>query len=385
MAKRDYYEVLGVKKNAGADEIKKAYRKVAKKYHPDLNKDNPGAEEKFKEACEAYEVLSDPEKRTRYDQFGHDGVQFQGGGFNYQDFARGHMGDAGLDDILGSLFGGIFSGGSAHFGGGGRSTSEAGRDLRTRVSIDLIDAFNGKTMELAITRLENCEKCNGTGAKPGTESKTCPKCQGRGSVRIQQAFLVMDSTCDKCNGTGKVISDPCTACSGRGRVNVKKHVKFKVPAGVETGTRLRVPSEGEVGVNGGPRGDLYVDIKVNTHPLFHREGADLFCVVPLSFTDAALGTDFEVQTIDGKKVKIIIPAGTQHGDKLRVRGEGMPNLGASGRGDIIVVTVITTPTKLTDRERELYGELSKYRSLRSLSADVISNNMKNAKRKIFEK
>ena len=378
MSKRDYYEVLGVSKDASADEIKKAYRKVAKQFHPDVNPGNTEAEEKFKEACEAYEILSDSDKRARYDRYGHESV----GGFNYQDFARSHMGEDGMDDIFNifsQFFGGGFSGSTRRSG----QYSEPGRDLRTRVTIDLVDVLKGKTIELAITRLESCGTCKGTGAKEGSSPQTCPKCNGRGTMRVQQAFIIMDTTCDRCQGSGKIVTDPCSTCSGRGRVNEKKHVKFRVPMGVEDGMRMRVAGEGEAGSNGGPRGDLYVDIMINPHPLFHRESSDLYCAIPFDFTDLAIGTECEVPTLEGGKVKINIPAGTQHGDKLRVRGQGVPHVQSSSRGDIIVVAIAKTPTKLSAHEKELYVELSKNRGIKQTAPADFEKIISQANRDVF--
>ncbi|MDD4280063.1 MAG: molecular chaperone DnaJ [Candidatus Sumerlaeales bacterium] len=380
--KRDYYEVLGVSKTATADEIKKAYRQAAKKYHPDVNKDNPEAEAKFKEAAEAYDVLNDANKRARYDQYGHEPEM--GGGFDYDDFRRRHMNDADLADILSSLFGGGIFGGGMRSRRPRGSQAEPGRDMIARVTIDLIDAFNGKTSEIAITRLETCSKCSGTGAKPGSKTETCPKCQGHGAVRMQQGFIVMDTTCDRCQGSGTIISDPCTDCSGRGRVNARKKITIKIPPGVATGSRLRVAKEGEAGVKGGERGDLYIDIIVKPHPFFSREESDLYCVVPLSFADAALGTEFEIPTLDAKSVKVSIPPGSQHGDKLRVRGYGMPRLGrATDKGDIILLLAIETPKKLSSREKELYTELEQIRSTKQLKTSDIQKKMQELKRQYF--
>jgi molecular chaperone DnaJ len=353
MAKRDYYEILGVARNASLDEIKKAYRRVAKQFHPDKNPDNPQAEARFKEACEAYEVLSDPEKRANYDRYGHDGVKFGRGGFTYENFT--HFAD--VEDILGSFFGSMFggaAGGRTHR----RSGPEPGRDLKVAVTIDLEDAVHGKEVELALTRLEVCQDCKGTGAKPGTRSVRCPQCGGRGSVRMQQGFFSITTTCSRCDGTGEIVDNPCPTCLGRGRVNEKSRVKVRIPRGVDNGTLVRISGEGEAGPRNGPRGNLYVEITVRPHDTFQRDGDDLVMPLPLSFSQAALGDEIEIQTFYGPE-KITIPAGTQTGTRFRIRGKGMPRAAdARTHGDLIVYTVVKTPTNLSERERELFMELA---------------------------
>ncbi len=351
MAKRDYYEILGIQRSASADDIKKAYRGVAKKLHPDKNPGNKEAEEQFKEACEAYEVLSDPEKRQRYDQYGHEGVKFGQGGFGFENFT--HFND--FEDIFSSFFGGMFGGGGR---GSRRAGAERGRDLKVAVTIDLEDAFTGKEVEIALTRLEPCGECSGSGAKPGSQAKTCPRCRGAGSVRFQQGFFSINTTCDSCGGEGTVVDQPCAPCSGRGRVNERVHVKVRLPAGIDNETLLRVGNEGEVGPRGGPRGDLYVETRIRPHEQFHREGDDLVAELPISFAQAALGDELEIETFAGTE-KIAVPAGTQSHTSLRVRGKGMPHPGDARRvGDLYVRFIVKTPKSLTERERELLRELA---------------------------
>lgn len=360
MAKRDYYEILGVTKSASADEIKKAYRRVAKQFHPDRNPNNPEAEAKFKEACEAYEILSEPDKRARYDQYGHEGVGFGQGGFKYENFT--HAGD--FEDIFSSIFGNIFGGG----GGGpqgrarGQHQAERGRDLKVNLTITLEEAFSGKESEIALTRLETCEKCTGSGAAAGSKPKTCPRCKGSGAVRFQQGFFSINSVCDVCQGQGEIVENPCTSCSGRGRVNKRSRVKVRIPAGVDNDNRVRVSGEGEVGPHMGPRGDLFIDISVKEHDVFEREGDDLFTQVKISYAQAALGDELEVPTLDGK-VEISVSPGTQSHALFRMSGKGMPLVNDNKRrGDLYVRTIVETPTHLTDRERELLRELAEINS-----------------------
>lgn len=351
MAKRDYYEILGVPRDASLDDIKKAYRREAKTHHPDKNPGDKEAEEKFKEACEAYEVLSDTEKRSRYDRFGHEGVRFGGGqgGFNFEHFS--HFGD--FEDIFSSFFGGMFGQQGRRRGG-----AERGRDLKVAVSVDLEDAFRGKEVEIALARLEACDDCSGSGAKPGSQPRTCPRCQGSGAVRFSQGFFSINTACDACRGEGAVIDNPCPTCSGRGRVNERVRVKVNLPRGIDNDTLLRVSNEGEVGPRNGPRGDLYVQIQVKPHETLHREGDDLVCELPISFPQAALGDETEVETFDGPE-PVSIPAGTQSHTSLRLRGKGMPHAGdPRRRGDLYVRFIVRTPTRLTTREQELLAELA---------------------------
>lgn len=349
MAKQDYYELLGVSRNASADEIKKAYRKLARKYHPDANPDEPNAEAKFKEVSEAYMVLSDPEKRANYDRFGHAGADGQGfGGFE------------GFGDFGG--FGDIFD---MFFGGAGRRSShgpEKGADLRTELELTLQEAAFGLEREIKIARTETCSTCGGSGAAPGSKPVTCSACRGVGQVQYAQntpfGRIVQSRTCDRCQGKGKIIEKPCPTCRGTGQNRRMRTINVKVPAGVDNGSRLRVSEEGEVGTRGGPRGDLYVYIHVKPHKIFNREGDDLICEVPISFVQAALGDELEVPTLEGNAT-LKLPEGTQTGTIFRMRGKGMPNVSGFGRGDQLVLIKVATPTKLTDKQKALLQEFAK--------------------------
>ncbi|BCJ88606.1 molecular chaperone DnaJ [Effusibacillus dendaii] len=348
MSKRDFYEVLGVSKNASEDEIKKAYRKLARKYHPDVNKDDPSAEAKFKEVTEAYEVLSDQEKRARYDQFGH---ADPGAGFG------GGAGAGGFGDFGGG-FGDIFD---MFFGGGGRQRGpRRGADLQYNLQISLEDAFRGIERELDIPRTEECPTCHGSGAKPGTHPQTCSVCRGTGMqeqvVNTPLGRMVNRRPCTACGGDGQIIKDPCNECRGEGKVKVRKRINVKIPAGVDTGNRIRISGGGEAGDKGAPPGDLYIVIYVQEHEFFERDGDDLFCRVPISFVQAALGDEIEVQTLDGK-VKLRIPEGTQTGTSFRLRGKGMPQLNSSRHGDQHVRVVVLTPTDLTEKQKDLLRQL----------------------------
>lgn len=349
MSKRDFYEILGVNRDASDDEIKKAYRKLAMKYHPDRNPDNPSAEEKFKEAKEAYEILSDSQKRAAYDQYGHAGVDPQagmgGGG------GAGFSGFGGFGDIFEEMFGG--RGGR---GGGGGSNVYRGSDLRYNLEITLEEAAHGTEKQIRIPAMENCEVCNGSGAKPGTQPKTCPTCNGAGQVRLQQGFFSIQQTCPKCHGSGKYVADPCHKCHGSGRVKQHKTLSVKIPAGVDEGDRIRLSGEGEHGVNGGPAGDLYVQIHLKAHAMFQRDHNDLHCEMPISFTCAALGGEIEIPTLDGS-AKIKIPPETQTGQVFRLRGKGIKGVRSSGHGDLMCHVVVETPVNLTDRQKELLREL----------------------------
>ncbi|HEX7708662.1 MAG TPA: molecular chaperone DnaJ [Thermoanaerobaculia bacterium] len=344
--KRDYYEVLGVARTATVDDIKKAYRKLAVKYHPDKNPGDSEAEERFKEAAEAYGVLSDEEKRARFDRYGHQGVSGMGG-FDPNQFAD-------FGDILGDLFGfGDF------FGNRGRRGSRAarGNDLRYDLQIDFMDAVFGKDVSLQIPRIIACGTCSGSGARPGTEPVTCTGCAGRGQIRYSQGFFAVARTCPQCNGAGKMIKDPCTTCGGAGRIREEKKISVKIPAGVDEGSRLRVAGEGESGFNGGPSGDLYVFISVEDHPKFTRRDYDIHCEHAISYTQAALGSDVETDTIDGKE-SLKIPSGTQPNQVFRIRGKGVAFVDGSGRGDHYVHVAVRIPRSLDEQQRELLEQLA---------------------------
>ena len=350
-SKRDYYDVLGVSRTATDQEIKSAYRRLAVKYHPDKNPNDASAEEKFKEAAEAYSVLSDAEQRRRYDRFGHAGVSSTAGAG-----AWGAPGFGGIEDILGDLFGfgDVFGGGRAT---GRRSAAQRGSDLRYDLEISLEEAANGMTAQLRIPRLEGCETCSGSGATPGTQPESCHTCGGTGQVRYQQGFFSVARTCHVCRGAGRVIKTPCTKCNGAGRVEREKQMEVKVPAGVETGSRLRVQGEGEAGTQGGPAGDLYVVIHVAEHEQFERQGSNLYEAVPITFAQAALGAEIVVKTLDAEE-KLKIPLGTQTGTVFRLKGKGMPVLGGRGRGDLFVSVTVITPTTLTREQRKLLEQLA---------------------------
>jgi len=345
MAKKDYYEVLGVNKDASEEDIKKSYRKLAMKWHPDRNPDNPKAEEHFKEAKEAYEILSEPQKRAAYDQFGHAGVDPSaaagaGAGAGFGNFS----------DAFGDIFGDIFGGGR------GRSSVYRGADLRYNLEVSLEEAARGTETRIRIPTMEECGTCKGSGAKPGTEPTTCTTCNGHGQVRMQQGFFSIQQTCPRCHGSGKMVANPCPTCSGAGRIKQHKTLSVKIPAGVDEGDRIRLSSEGEAGVNGGPAGDLYVVIHLKAHGVFTRDHNDLHCEMPVSFTTAALGGDIEIPTLDGY-AKIKIPAGTQTAQMFRLRGKGIKGVRSSSHGDLICHVAIETPVNLTPRQKELLQEL----------------------------
>ena len=350
--KRDYYEVLGVARGATDQELKSAYRKLAHQYHPDKNQADPAAEEKFKEAAEAYAVLSDVDQRGRYDRFGHAGVSSTAGA-NW-----GAPGFGGIEDILGDLFGfgDVFGGGPR--GASRRSAQQRGADLRYDLEISLEQAAVGMTAQLRIPKLETCETCNGAGTAAGTRPETCQTCGGAGQVRFQQGFFSVARTCGNCRGTGQVITSPCKDCQGRGRVEREKEIEVKIPAGVETGSRLRLQREGESGAYGGAPGDLYVVIHVAEHDLFERQGNNLYASVPITFAQAALGSEIKVKTLSGED-NLKVPAGTQTGTVFRVRGQGMPVLGGRGRGDLFVSVSVVTPTMLTREQRKLLEQLER--------------------------
>jgi len=344
MAKRDYYEVLGLNRDSSDEDIKKAYRKLAMQHHPDRNPENPKAEEKFKEAKEAYEVLSDGDKRAAYDRFGHQGVEGHAG-------MGAGAGMGGFGEAFGDIFSEIFGG-----GGRGRSNVYRGADLRYNLEISLEEAARGTETKIRIPTLEACETCHGSGAKPGTEPITCPTCNGQGQVRIQQGFFSLAQTCPRCSGTGKVVKEPCATCSGQGRLKRQKTLSVKIPAGVDEGDRIRLTGEGEAGVNGGPPGDLYVVIRQRPHAVFQREENDLHCDMPISFTTAALGGEIEIPTLDGS-AKIRIPAETQSGKVFRLRGKGIKGVRTQVHGDLMCKVVVETPVNLTVRQKELLHEL----------------------------
>lgn len=353
--KRDYYEILGVQKNTAKDEIKKAYRKLAMQFHPDKNPGNPEAEAKFKEASEAAEVLLDDDKKARYDQFGHAGVNgAQGGG--HGGFQNGDFGDFG--DIFGDIFGDMLGGGRGRGGRGGRrSTGRPGDDLQMGIDIDFAEAAFGTEKTISLTKNVKCDTCNGSGAKAGSSPTTCDYCNGHGEVRRQQGFFTVSSTCPKCNGSGQMIKDPCGSCHGQGKKKKKVDLQVKIPAGIDQGQRLKLSQEGDAGSNGGPNGDLYVVINIRHHEIFERDEFDVHCTVPISFSQAALGAEMEVPTLSGK-VALKIPAGTQSGVKMRLKGKGIQRLGGYGLGDQIVTVHVETPTKLTSEQKELFQRLT---------------------------
>ncbi len=374
--KRDYYEVLGVDKSASDADIKKAYRKMAKQYHPDMNPGNKEAEAKFKEANEAYEVLSDSQKRAQYDQFGHAG--FEQGGFGGFNGGFGDFGDfGGFGDIFETIFGGS--------GFGGRSSStrtrkgpQKGADLKSSVDISFEEAAFGVEKELSINRMETCEKCEGSGSKPGTTPSTCQHCNGTGQIQYKQRTpfgqFVNIKTCEVCHGEGKVITNPCDACNGKGRIRKPKKIKINIPAGIDDGQTISLRGEGEPGSKGGPGGDLYISVRVRPHAIFQRQGNDVICEMPITFVQAALGTELEVPTLDGK-VKYQVPEGTQTGSVFRLRGKGIPFLRGSGRGDQYVKVQVEVPKKLNDRQKAALKEFAE------LSGDEVHEQRKS----FFEK
>ncbi len=354
MSKRDFYDVLGVAKGASADEIKKAYRKKAKEFHPDRNADNPDSEAKFKEANEAYEILKDAEKKAAYDRFGH--AAFEGGMGGGRGGARpGHGGDfsSAFSDVFDDLFGDFMGGGRA--GGGGRRAAR-GSDLRYNLRVSLDDAYSGMQKTINVPTAVPCGSCEGSGAEGGVEPTTCPTCSGMGKVRAQQGFFTVERTCPTCSGLGQIIKNPCKACGGAGRVEKNRALNVNIPAGVETGTRIRLAGEGEAGMRGGPPGDLYIFVEVAAHDLFERDGTNLHCRVPVSMTKAALGGAIEVPTIDGGRGRVQIPAGSQSGRQMRLRGKGMPALRGGGSGDMFIELAVETPVNLTTKQKDLLRE-----------------------------
>ena len=344
MSKRDYYEILGVSRTVSDGELKSAFRKMAMRYHPDRNPDNPEAEEQFKEINEAYEALKDPDKRAAYDRFGHAAFEGPGAGSGFgNDFTST------MSDIFDEFFG----------MGGGRSARERGADLRYNMEVTLEEAFAGKAVEISVPTSITCDACAGSGAKPGTTPTQCPTCGGAGRVRATQGFFTLERTCPTCQGRGEVITDPCGKCGGSGRTTEERTLSVNIPAGIEDGTRIRLSGEGEAGVRGGPPGDLYIFLSVKPHALFQREGADLFCRVPISLGKAALGGQIEVPVIDGSKTMVKVPDGTQTGKQFRLKAKGMPMLRSTQRGDLYIQVVTETPRNLTKRQRELLEEFER--------------------------
>jgi molecular chaperone DnaJ len=343
MSKRDYYEILGVDKSIAAKDLKKAYRRVAMKFHPDRNPDDKDAEDKFKEASEAYEILSDSQKRTAYDQYGHDVVNPQaGGGAGFNNFS----------DVFGDVFGDIFGGAG---GGRGRGGPQRGSDLQYTLQVDLEQAVKGTTAKIRVPTLVGCKPCSGSGAKAGSKPVQCTTCGGVGQVRMQQGFFSVQQACPNCRGQGTIISDPCNSCHGQGRVEESKTLSVKVPEGVDTGDRIRLSGEGEAGPSGGQAGDLYVQISVKAHDIFERDGANLYCEVPVNFVDAVLGGELEVPTLDGR-VKLKVPAETQTGKLFRLRGKGVTPVRGGSKGDLMCRVVIETPVNLSNKQKELLKE-----------------------------
>ncbi|MBR9841547.1 MAG: molecular chaperone DnaJ [Rhodobacteraceae bacterium] len=353
MAKRDFYEVLGVDKGASADEIKKAYRQKAKEFHPDRNADNPDAEAQFKEANEAYEILKDAEKKAAYDRFGHAAFE---GGMGGGGPRGGHPGQGDFSSAFSDVFDDLFGDFMGGRGGGGRQRAARGADLRYNLRVTLEEAYSGLQKTINVPTAVQCDACDGSGAEGGAEPTTCPTCSGMGKVRAQQGFFTVERTCPTCGGLGQIIKNPCKACGGQGRVEKDRALSVNIPAGVETGTRIRLAGEGEAGMRGGPAGDLYIFIEVSKHPLFEREGGNLFCRVPVSMTSAALGGDIEVPTIDGGRSRVKIPAGSQSGRQMRLRSKGMPALRGSGSGDMFIELAVETPVNLTSRQKEILRE-----------------------------
>ncbi|MEZ5798838.1 MAG: molecular chaperone DnaJ [Paracoccaceae bacterium] len=359
MAKRDYYDILGVSKGASADELKKAYRQKAKELHPDRNSDNPQAEAQFKEVNEAYDVLKDDQKKAAYDRFGHaafengmgGGAGGPRGGFQQGDFASA------FSDVFEDLFGDFMGGRGG--GGGGRARAQRGSDLRYNLRVTLEEAYKGVQKTINVPASVTCDTCRGTGAEGGAEPVTCPMCSGMGKVRAQQGFFTVERTCPNCNGIGQTIKNPCKTCHGAGRIEKERALSVNIPAGVETGTRIRLAGEGEAGLRGGPQGDLYIFIEVREHALFQRDGVQLFCRVPISMPAAALGGEVEVPTIDGGKARVKVPAGAQSGKQMRLRGKGMPALRGAGTGDMVIELAVETPVNLTARQKELLREFEK--------------------------
>ena len=354
MAKRDFYEILGVAKNSSEEEIKKSYRKLAMKYHPDRNPDSKESEEKFKEVKEAYEMLTNPEKREAYDRYGHAGVDPNKGGGGFSGAGAG-----GFADSFGDIFGDIFGGGGRGRGAGPQVYR--GADLRYNLEITLEQAAHGFDTTIRVPSWDKCDTCHGTGAKPGTAPVTCGTCHGQGQVRMQQGFFSIQQTCPKCHGNGKVITDPCAPCGGQGRIKRNKTLEVKIPAGIDNGMRIRSSGNGEPGTNGGPAGDLYVEIHIKPHAVFQREGDDLHCEMPISFVKATLGGEIEVPTLSGK-VSFTIPEGTQSGKTFRLKAKGIKGVRSGYAGDLFCHVAVETPVKLTDKQKDLLKEFERLTS-----------------------
>ncbi|MFC3170013.1 MULTISPECIES: molecular chaperone DnaJ [Paracoccus] len=377
MAKRCYYEVLGVTRGASAEEIKKAYRQKAKELHPDRNKDNPQAEAHFKEANEAYDCLKDDQKKAAYDRFGHAAFDGGMGGFNGRGAHPGDFGTA-FADVFEDLFGDMMG---RRGGGGGRSRAQRGQDLRYNLRVSLEEAYAGLKKSITVPGSVACGECEGTGAEGATQPAACPTCAGMGKVRAQQGFFTVERTCPTCGGQGQIVKNPCKACHGAGRIERERTLSVNIPAGVETGTRIRLAGEGEAGLRGGPAGDLYIFIEVQDHAIFLRDGKILACQVPVSMATAALGGEVEVPTIDGGRARVKVPAGSQSGRQMRLRGKGMPPLrhgpGAAGEpGDMLIELSVETPVNLTARQRELLREFEAEQADNSPQSDSFFNKVK---------
>lgn len=373
VTKLDYYEVLGVERTANDQVLKTAYRRLALQYHPDRNPDNPEAEEQFKVCSEAYQVLSDPQKRAAYDRYGHAGVNGAGAGPGAGGFGGNPFG-GGFED-LGDIFGDLFGFNAGGRGGRGSAQKQKGSDVHFDLVLEFEEAVFGKETEISIHRRESCADCKGAGAAPGHGPTSCPQCKGHGQVRYQQGFFSVARTCHACGGSGRVISDPCPTCKGDGRIERQRNISVNIPAGVEDGTRIRYQGEGDASPFGGPSGDLYVVLTVKPHKFFERDGSNLHCALPISFPQAALGSEMELSTLDGS-VRLKIPEATQSGKEFRMRGQGVPHLNAHGRGDLIVQIIVQTPAKLSKVQKEL---------MRQLGDSLTAENIPNSRSSIFEK
>ncbi len=355
MAKRDYYDLLGIAKGASEAEVKKAYRKMAMEHHPDRNQHDPKAEAHFKEINEAYDILKDPNKRAAYDRYGHAAFENGGGGGGFRPGAGGNADFASaFSDVFDDLFG-DFMGGAQGRGGRGQRASR-GSDLRYNLKLSLEDAYHGRQATISVPSSVACDACNGTGAEGGAEPTTCPTCSGQGKVRAQQGFFTVERTCPTCSGRGQIIKTPCRVCGGAARVRRDRSLNVNIPAGVETGTRIRLAGEGEAGLRGGPAGDLYIFIEVEPHPIFERDNQNLFCRIPVSMTTAALGGEIEAPTLDGGRTRVKVPAGVQSGKQLRLKAKGMPALRGTGAGDLYIELAVETPVNLSNRQKDLLRE-----------------------------